>query len=574
MMKKWEKFEPDYIFYNGSVHSVDSEDTIYEAIAVSGNTITAVGSSEEVLALAAAKTKCIDVCQKTIMPGINDSHNHIWEAGLMFDGLVLFGIDSIQKLKEKIAKKVKTLPKGAWLQGGSYIESQFAENRALNRWDLDEAAPEHAVVLERIFGACVVNSKALAAAHITRDTENPPKGQVEKDAVTGEPTGVLYGTAVLLVRAVMPGPFGSDEFGAGTGEPSVPMLEKSIRLALDEYKKYGITSNTEPGVSAAVCKAYHKIYEDGHLTCRMSLMPNWHGFTLKQDEAQLNRLIDSYNFHTGYGNEWIRYSGLKMAIDGGLTSGTALKSWPYKGEDSLRKLELRLDIDKLEGYIKQAHDSGWDIGIHVMGDIAIEKAVDAIYKAVKANPRKHTHSIIHAYYPTKEALDKMAEVGIIAVLQGSFIYGEADGYDDLLPKDKQESFTPGRSYIDAGVLTTLSTDMPCAHVNPFWNMYAIVTRKGMRGYCLGTSERITVTEAIRMMTYNGAVLNREQDIKGSLEPGKLADLVVLDRNILQTEDEALKNITVEMTMLDGKIIYTKHETVFDGIDKVKPSFYH
>lgn len=286
-------------------------------------------------------------------------------------------------------------------------------------------------------------------------------------------------------------------------------------------------------------------------------MPNWHGFTLKQDEAQLDRLLDDYSFASGYGNDWIRYGGLKMAIDGGLTSGTALKSWPYKGEDAPRKVQLRLDLDKLDGYVKNAHDHGWDIGIHVMGDIAIERAVDAIYKAVQANPRPHRHHIIHAYYPTEASMQKMAEVGILAACQASFIYGECDGYPQLLPQDKEECFTPLRSYTDHGITVALSTDMPCAHVNPFWNLYSAVTRKGMRGHCLGTKESISVMEGIKMLTYNGACIDGGEAEKGSLEPGKLADLVVLDRDIDHIDVEQLRNTVVDLTMLDGKVIYIR-----------------
>lgn len=552
MLKK----EISYIFYNGYIHSVDQNDNIFEALAIMGNKVYALGKNEEILQLKGQTTKLIDLKGKSLIPGINDAHNHAWETGLMLEGVVLFGIDSFENLRKKIKERIDSVGKGVWIQGGSWIESQFIENRPPRRQDLDEVSKENPVVLERIFGACTVNSRALELANITKDTPDPIKGHIEKNS-DGEPTGVLYGNAVLLVREVMPGPFGSDEFGAGQGEPSIPILEKAISLALDEYKKYGITSIAEPGVSNGVCKAYHNLLEKGKLNCRISLMPNWHGFTLKQNEKELNEILNKYPFHSGYGNNWLRYTSLKMAIDGGLTSMTALKSWPYKNENSLREFPLRLDLNKLEEYISSAHNAGWDIGIHVMGDIAIKKAVDAIYKAVKANPRKHNHSIIHAYYPSDEVLRKMNEVDIKVAAQASFIYVEADGYDNLLPIDKQISFTPLKSYLNNGIIVALSTDMPCSNLNPFVNMYAAVTRKGARGYFLGEQEKITKYEALRMMTYNGAILSGEENIKGSLEVGKLADLVILDRNLNKANDEILKDIQVELTMVDGKIIYEK-----------------
>lgn len=556
MRNKSKIYFPNYIFYNGSVHTIDQKDSICEAVAVAGNKITAVGNNEEILALKTKNTVLIDLQGRSLIPGINDAHNHAWESGLMLEGIVLFGIDNMRTLQEKIKERIQVLPKGTWIQGGSWVESQFQENRAPNRYDLDVASPENAVVLERIFGACSINSKALKLAGITRETENPLKGSIEKDD-HGEPTGVLRGNAVLLVRKVMPGPFGSDDFGGGEGEPSIPVLEKSIFLAITEYNKYGITSITEPGVSAGVCKAYHNLLKKNELKCRVSLMPNWHGFTLQQNEEELNQLLDKYNFSSGYGNEWIRYSSLKMAIDGGLTSMTALKSWNYKEEDSLREFPLRLDITKLDEYVKSAHDSGWDIGVHVMGDVAIDKAVDAINKAVKSNPRKHQHSIIHAYYPSEESLKKMREVGIMVAAQASFIYVEADGYDSLLPKEKQSSFTPLKTYQEKGIIVSLSTDMPCSNLNPFINMYAAVSRKGSRGYSLGEDEKISKTEALRMMTYNGALLNGEGESKGSIEPDKLADLVIIDRNLSKVSEEEIKYIQVELTMLDGKIIYQR-----------------
>ena len=551
------KQEPTLIIYNASVHSVNKEDEMFEAIALYNNIIIALGDNEDIIKLSNEHTRLIDANGKSVIPGIIDGHNHVWEAGLMYDGVVLFGINSIEELQKKLKEKVSETSKGVWIQGGSYIESQFIENRSPNKEDLDKVSKDNPIVIERIFGACVANSLALKIAGITKDTPNPTNGEIEKDEITGEPTGVLKGNAVLLIREVMTGPFGSDEFGANKGEPSIDLLEKSILLALKHYKTYGITSITEPGVSGSICRAYHNLFKNGQLSCRIDLMPNWHGFTLMQDEETLNKIFDTYNFTSGYGNQWIRYSALKMAVDGGLTSGTALKSWPYKGESELRKFNLRLDLEKLPRYVKKAHDMGWDVGIHVMGDIAIKHAVDAIYDAVKSNPRSHRHQIIHAYYPSDDSIKKMSEVGMIASVQGSFIYGEADGYDEILPMDKQNSFLPLRTYTDNNIICNLSTDMPCSDVNPFWNMYAAVTRKGIRGHQLGTIEKITIQEALRMMTINGAIQNREEEYKGSLEVGKLADIAILNKNLNAIDEEDIKNIFVEKTILDGKIIYER-----------------
>lgn len=545
----------DIILFNGEIHTVDKEDSIKEAVAISGNKILAVGTFEEVDKYSNENTKLIDLKGKSVIPGIIDSHNHIWETGLLMDGIITFSIGSIEELKEKIKDRLSTMEKGQWLHGGSWIETQFEENRMPNRYDLDEAAPHNPVVLERIFGTTAVNSLALKHANITKDTIAPEGGIIEKDPVTGEPTGILHGPAILLVRGVMPGPFGSDDFGAATGEPDINVLELAIKLGIENYIKYGITGVVEPGVSPTICRAYQNLHRRNELGLRVNLMPNWYGFTIKQQMDKMARYIEDIGIYTGFGNEWVRFGGLKMAIDGGLTSKTALKSWPYLGEDGPREVRLRLELNKLNAWVKEAHDAGWSVGIHVMGDTAIEAAVDAIYEAYKANPVIRRHQIIHAYYPTEDSLKKMKEAGIIACIQGSFIYGEADGYIDLLTKEKMEEYTPTKTYLKSGVKVALSTDMPCADYNPFLNMYAIVTRKGIKGYQLGTKEAVSPKEALRMMTINGAYLTEEDEIKGSIESGKLADLVILDRALNQISEEEIKHIQVEKTIIDGKIVY-------------------
>ena len=548
-MKIWSVIKPNIIIYNAVLHTIDKDDTIKQAIAISENRILATGTNEEILKLAYEDTKIIDAENKSVMPGIIDSHNHMWECGMLMEGIVTFGIESIEELKSIVKEKLSVMKKGEWLQGGGWIESQFREKRMPNKYDLDEISSENPVVLERIFSTCVANSCALKLAGIDKNTKDPEGGTIGRDAETGEPNGLLYRTAKQLVRNVMPTAFGENIFGTGNE------IERVIKNAMLDYITYGITSVVEPGVNPSMIRAYQNLKEKKMLKIRTNLMPNWHGFAINEDSDFSDRLIDEYGLYTGFGDDWLRIGGLKMAIDGGLTSKTALKSWPYLGEDEVKEVPLRMDLKKLKGWVKQAHDSGWSVGIHVMGDIAIEEAVNAIYEAYQANPVIRRHQIIHSYYPTKDSLKKMKEAKMIAAIQPAFIYNEADGYPTLLPKDKQESFLPIRSYLDSGVIVASSTDMPSAHHNPFWGLYSAKTRKGIQGYQLGTKESITVEEMLRTMTINGAYLTGEEEIKGSLEVGKLADVIIVDRDILKTEDEELKDIRVIITIINGEIVY-------------------
>lgn len=542
---------PGLILYNGQVHTVNDRNEVVSALAIAADRILATGDDGEVLALAGPGTEKRDLCRRSVIPGIVDSHNHAWEAGRLMEGVVTFGVRSIEELKEKVRERTLELPPGTWLQGGGWIETQFEERRMPNRWDLDEAAPEHPVVLERIFSTCAVNSAALARAGITRDTPDPEAGQIERHPDTGEPTGILHRAAKMLVRRHMPGPFGSGVVGPAEG------VEDSVCRAGEEYLQWGITSIVEPGVTPAVSRAYQDLWQRGELPVRVCLMPNWYGFELEHDEERMDRVTDALGLYTGIGDGWLRLGALKMAVDGGLTSKTALLSWPYLGEDHPREVPLRLDLTRLKGLVRRAHRAGWSVGIHVVGDVSQDAAVEAIWEAFRDDPRPHRHQIIHGYYPTQRSLQRMAEADIIAAVQPSFIYGEADGYSDLLPWDKQESFLPLKSYVQAGVRVAMSSDMPSAHYNPFWGLYSAVTRRGLAGYRLGRTECVSVEQGLRMMTFNGAYLTGEESIKGSIEPGKLADLALLDRDICATPPERIRDTRVDLTVIGGQIAFDR-----------------
>lgn len=549
-------FSIDLIFHNAHVFAADEAGREYEALAVSGNRIFALGQNAEILAMAQEHTQKIDCGGKTLMPGIIDSHTHLWEYGVLSQGVILFGIQDMETLRSRIAEKARAVQAGNWIQGGSWIETQFAENRMPTRQDLDPASPQNPVVLERIFGASAVNTLALEAAGITRDTPDPEGGRIEKDA-NGEPNGVLHGSAVLLVRGCIPNAFGSDDFGAGTGNTQSAEYEFYIKEAMPKYLELGVTSIVEPGVSPVICQAYQNVRMQGQLGLRVNLMPNWHGFTLKQQTEKFDRYIEEIGLYTGFGDDWLRMGGLKMAIDGGLTSKTAWLSWPYKGDAAPPKASIRLDLDRMDQWIENAHMAGWSIGIHVMGDLAIDRAVDAIYKAYKKLPVKRQHHLIHCYYPTPESLAKMQEAGIMVSVQPAFTYGEADGYGDLLEEEYRKTFLPLKTYYQSGIATSLSTDTPCAAINPFWGLYSAVTRKGVQGYCLGTEECVSVADGLRMMTIEGAKITGESAVKGSLEVGKLADLCLLSRNVAECAEEDLRHLAAELTVVDGKIAYQK-----------------
>lgn len=539
---------PQLIIHNAAVHVLDAQDSVAQAIAIAQNSVLAVGDNEEILALAGEETRIVDAEGCSVIPGINDSHSHMWEAGMLMEGIITFGYQSIEALAQEVGRRVSAMAPGEWLQGGGWIESQFIEKRMPTRHDLDPYSPHNPVVLERIFSTCCANSAALKAAGITRDTPDPEGGTIGRDE-NGEPNGLLFRSAKQLVRDVMPSAFGESKFGSGE------QISIAIQRAQNDYLRYGITSVVEPGVTPSMIRAYQRLRDAQELKIRVNLMPCWHGFAINEDEDFSDRLVGELGLYSGFGDNWLRIGSLKMAIDGGLTSKTSLRTWNYKGESEITPFPLRLDLEDLPGWVKEAHDGGWGVGIHCMGDVAVDKAADAIYAAYKPNPVDRRHQLVHCYFITKEAMAKMAEAGMILAAQAAFIYNEADGYPTLLEEEQQRTFMPLRSCLDAGVKLALSSDMPSAHHNPFWGMYSAVTRKGMHGHCLGEEECITVNEALRAMTQGGAYMTFEEQEKGTLQPGMLADVAVLDRSLVDIDKEDIRHISVRMTIVDGKVAF-------------------
>lgn len=533
-------------FHSGEIHTVDPGNSVSQALLVEEGRIVAVGTNHQILE-GAPRARPFDLEGRALIPGIIDSHNHAWQAGRVLEGVFAFGLPSLQDLQEQVARRVAQLGPGMWVEGGGWIETQFRENRMPTRWDLDPVSPENPVVLDRIFSTSVANSRALEMAGIREDTPDPPEGKIQRNS-SGQPTGILHRSAKLLVRRVMPGPM-------GIGDP--PAVEESIRRAILEYRSWGITAIVEPGVTPQVARAYQNLLLRNQLGLRVQLMPSWHGFAEDRNSDCLDRYLDEIGIYTGLGNRWLSLGGLKMAIDGGLTSRTALISWPYPGDELPPEPPLRLDLSRLQEYVRKAHQRGWSVGIHVVGDISQEAAAEAIQRSRHETETSGRDQIIHGYYPTARALDLMAQAGTAVSVQPSFIYGEADGYPALLPPDKQKSYLPLRLYAERGIRTCISSDMPSAHYNPFLGLYSAVTRRGMRGHQLGSEECVDLPAALRMMTIDNAYLAGWEHEVGSLEPGKLADMAVLDRSLLQARPEDLRHIQVDATIIEGEFVFTR-----------------
>jgi len=535
---------PDLILLNGRICTLDDESTVAQAVALKDSRIIAVGGDAEIEGLAGPNTERVALDGRTVVPGIFDSHNHFMEVGAKLSTIRLDECQSQEEMMELVRERAKETPPGEWIVGQGWNEGNFADGKLPTRHDIDPATDEHPVILMRFFNTDVVNSVALRMAGVTRSTPDPESGQIHRDA-DGEPNGLLRAAAKMLVRPLVP-------------RPGLEEMKDHLRLACAEMHRFGITSVVEPGLYPREIRAYQSFYQDGELSVRVNLMPSWHGFHDDEKEEDLDHRARELGIFTGLGDEWLRMGGLKMAIDGGTTPHTAYMYEPFEGESEVVNYN-RLGLDDLYRYFRAAQELGWDVGIHCCGDHAQDMAVDTFAKVARDVPNADArHNIIHAYFPTPRALDQMAEYNVAAVLQPTFIYWEGDLLFRDVGEKRAQNYKPARKYLDRGVVVTSSSDVTSTvSANPFVALYALVTRKNNIGQEIAPHEAISREEALRTYTIDGTWLTREEELKGTIEVGKLADMAVLDRDYFSVPEEEIKEIQVDTTIVGGKVVWNR-----------------
>ncbi len=538
---------PQTIFYNGNVHTLDANSSVVQAVAVEHGRILATGRDEEIRRLADAQTRQIDLRGSTVIPGLFDSHIHVLQIGIKLTRIRLDECRSPGEMAELVRVKAQETPPGAWIIGEGWNEARFDEPRLPTRADIDWATDQHPVMLQRFFNTDLVNGVALKLAGITRHTPDPVQGRIEK-AAGGEPNGLIRAAAKRLLRDLLPPPSQDD-------------LVAALRLAQDELHRFGITSALDPGLYPWEMRAYQAAYRAGHLRLRMNIMPNWHGFREDESVAQLEARARELGVNSGLGDEWLRLGGLKMAIDGGTSPHTAFMYESFEGESEVHDFN-RLSTDKLLDYFQTAQALGWDVGIHVCGDRALDMVTAAFAQVARETPWPDArHSAIHAYFPSDEALAHMAEHNIAAVIQPTFLYWEGDDIFHDVGERRAANYKPARKYLDHGVRLTASSDAPSTvSSNPFPALYALVTRKNNLGHPVAADQALSREEALRAYTISGTWLTREEEIKGSLEPGKVADLVVLDRDYFTVSEEEIKEIRPLITVVGGERVFEQRGT--------------
>ncbi|MEO8679598.1 MAG: amidohydrolase [Vicinamibacterales bacterium] len=530
------------IFHHGVLWTGPGGRRDATALAASTGRIVAVGAGHDVLALRGRDTQVVDLAGQTLIPGLIDAHAHIWKIGHLLTTLLdVRGAASLDDLAARLRERAGQLPPGTWLQGRGYNEVRFPDRRPPTRADLDAVITDRPVVLMRTCAHMVVcNSVALQRAGVTRDTAAPSGGEIDRGH-DGEPTGVLRETAMGLVLRHVPPPSAAD-------------YEAMITAAMRHQLSLGITSTNDAGVAPELIDTYLRMDQQERLPSRINVMAL--------------RLVDGVGPvplpARHHRSDRLRIDTAKFFADGGLSGATAALSVPYRHADT--RGVLRFEYEELLALAREAHDAGWRIATHAIGDVAIDQVL-RVYEALPptrsrslraGGARPLRHRIEHFGLPTADHLARAARLGVIAVPQTVFVHALGRNFRQYLPDALLARAYPVRSMLDAGVTVALSSDAPVVEDDsPLLGIQAAMLRRDEDGHGIAKGEAISLDEALDAYTRGAAVASGDEGNRGRLHEGMWADLAVLSGNPFETPPEEITSLRVTQTWVGGKRVYSE-----------------
>ncbi len=528
----FDQVQPDLILHNGSFFTVDDLQPRAQAVAISNGRFIAVGTNEEVLKLATGKTKKIDLGQKTVLPGFIDAHSHPASSGLQHLRSVDCDLRSIKDIKEAIRKRAQDTPQGNWVLGFKFDDTKTTEGRTLTVQDLDEAAPNHPVsVWHRGGHTAYVNSAAFKTAGITDKTPDPDGGKFYRDS-SGKLNGKVAESANDLIDKHIPSEYTRDD------------LREGVKIISKMMSKTGITSVHDAYGKPEDLRAYQDARDAGELTLRVYCLLGY--FAIESMIAA--------GVRTGMGDEWVKIGAMKMTCDGSISERTARLSKPYIGRPDDYGI-IVTKSEELYKYGKLAHDNDWQIGIHANGDVGIDLVLQLYERLQKERPRKDPRfRIEHCTVINDDILRRMKALGVIPTPFSTYVYYHGEKMKEY-GADRLENMFALRSFLKSGIRPTQASDYPPGPFEPMMALQSSVTRTDMKGTTWGSSQKVTVEEAIRIGTLHGAYASYEENVKGSITTGKYADLVVLGRDPFKEDPSTLVTIPIERTMAGGKWVY-------------------
>jgi len=527
----------ELIFVGGRVHTVNPTNDVVPALAVGGGRVLAAGGDAEMRALAAPGARIVELRGRSLLPGFVDSHCHLASLGMAQASIdcKAGGMQSIRALQEAVRARAASQPAGTWIRGRGYDQSRLAEKRHPNRLDWDVVAPEHPVIFTRTCGHIAsVNGRALALAGITDATPDPPGGRYDREG--GKHLGVAYETAQTPLQvAALPS---RDDFRA------------ALLRADEAYIKAGGTSVHDAGglVGPAFVPA-QELHAAGRLSIRIYAFA-----TVNSRQHPLMGLLGT-GVHTGLGDARLQLGAFKVMTDGSSSGPTAATRDPYTSNCHDCGI-LYWSQDDLDDLIGQAHRQGFQCTVHAVGDRAIEQTLNAMDRAQREFPREGLrHRIEHCGICPPDLRARVKAQRILPIMQPAFFWEFGDGYIANYGQHRADTMFPAKSLLAAGVPVVGSSDAPVTHYAPLFGIEQALTRATSDGQVCGPDERVDLATAIRMHTINGAFASFEESLKGSLEPGKLADLVALGEDITRVPVKDLRHLPVAMTVVEGRVVY-------------------
>ena len=509
----------ELVLKNANMITMDPALPFASLVAVKDGKILFVGRDGEFELVNGPGTKVIDCRGETLIPGFIDSHCHIFSflRNQLTVDISPAAVHSIEDLKTAIRHKVAVTPPGQWINGSDYTEFYLMEKRNPTRWDIDEVAPNNPVILShRSLHACVLNSKALELAGITNESPEPPGGSIHRDPNTGEPDGLLFDMLGYIRYKVMP-PLSETE------------LEKGAATANQRFLSMGITSLQDATVSNEInrWRTYRRLKENGILKSRIYLMTGI---------EHINEFRDAgLGFRSG--DDSLRMGGLKIVL----------------GEATGRLHPSQPDLNR---YVLEAHHEGCQVAIHAVQPPTVEAAIDALEYAISAMPsRDHRHRLEHCAECAPPLFERIKKLGVIISMQPPFLFYSGERYLAEIPADDIRWLYRVKSFLDAGMVVAAGSDTPVVPNNPLVGLCTAVVRKAATGQVLAPGERVSPERALALYTRNAAYASFDEKVKGSITPGKLADLVLLSDDPTKVEPERIKEIKVEKTILGGEVVW-------------------
>jgi len=526
------------LVHGGPILTMDPAQPVVEAVGFEFGRIVAVGSTSDVALSLGSVSEEIFLDGRLATPGLYDAHAHV-----MMTGFALGEIDlsaettpSIRTIVEKVRAVALESAPGVWIVGQGYDQASLLEQRHPTRSDLDEVSPNNPVILWRsCHHILVANSAALLAGGIDEHTPDPGDGRIDRDH-HGVPTGVLREAACNLVTRSQP-------------ERTEQEIAEAIVAGGAIFREHGVTSVAEAGISSsAQLRAYQGLHQAGLLPLRTYLM-------MIIDQT-LDELI-ALGIRSGFGNDWLRIGNAKLFSDGSIGGRTARMRAPYEGEAENVGIWM-ISPAELKAKVLKAHQAGFQIGIHAIGDAAIELVLNAYDEAQAAFPREDArHRIEHCSIVDLALIDRIAAQGSVPIPGTTFLHYTRPAYEQNLGRERFRYAYAMHTFAERGIIAAASSDAPVVPVNPMLGIETMVTRLDRLGESAWTEERISVEDAIKAYTWNAAYASHEETVKGALKPGYLADLTVFETDLRIIEPTSLRHAKVDYTIVDGTVVHER-----------------